>query len=394
MKLKRFLQFGIFGVIVILVIVGLFYSLANKTTSPIISFVGEKPTPVAKEKKTEAVIVSVGDIFLHDTNINAAFNPTTKTYDFGSVFSAVADYFTDADLSTAWLGAVYDPQGPYSGYPLFKSPPALIETLQNIGMDAVFRTNHAMDFGVKGLNLTTQILEQHNIAQIASAATEEDSKKIFVYQKDDLKIAYLGYIYGMNGLPIPQPWMANLIDHEKIKNDIAQAKQQVDFVVVALHFGNEYERFPNAWQKETVQKIADAGADLIIGSHVHVIQPVDTVTTTDGRTVYVAYGLGNFYCDQRDRYTDAGMILKYKIEKNDGKTTLKEISYLPTAVVRYKENGKNQFKVLPAKEYIDLYEQGQAPFLSATNFSRLKQVYQDTVEHLDNPGIGFVESRE
>lgn len=356
------------------------------------SFNQAKEQDETELKTTEVNIISVGDIFLHTNNLAAAFDPATKTYNFDSVFSSVADYFKGADLATAWLGGVMDATGPYTGYPLFKSPVALIDTLQAIGLDVAFRTNHTMDFGVKGLNMTTDILDKHAIAQVAASATEENSKKPFIYQKDNLKIAYLGYIYGMNGLPIPEPWMINLIDLDKIQKDIIEAKKQSDFVVVALHFGTEYERYPNQWQKETAQKIADAGADMIIGSHPHVIQPTDVVTSADGRKVYVAYSLGNFYCGQRDQYTDSGMILKYTIEKTGPDTKLKEIGYIPTWVAEFRENGKTQYKILPDKKYIDLYQQGQANFLTPAKFNRLQQAYQETTQHLNNPAIQFVET--
>ena len=392
-----FIILGIF-VILGLVICGYYFSL-NRTVGTVlpISNTADIVLPIDNNKtekpeiKTEAIIISVGDIFLHDTNFNSVFNASTKSYNFDSVFLPVADYFNNADLSTAWLGGVMDAKGPYAGYPLFKSPVALIDTLQNIGLDVVFRTNHTMDYGIKGLKSTTEILDTHNISQVAAYATEENSKKIFIFQKDDLKIAYLGYIYGMNGLPIPEPWMINLIDLNKIQSDISEAKKQSDFVIVALHFGNEYQRYPSAWQKDTAQKIADYGADMIIGSHPHVIQPVEMVNSSDGRKVYVAYSLGNFYCGQREHYTDAGMILKYTIEKIQGETRLKEIRYIPTWVAQYKENGKNQYKILPSKKYIDLYQQGQANFLSLANYNRLKQTYQETVQHLNNPDIGFIE---
>jgi poly-gamma-glutamate synthesis protein (capsule biosynthesis protein) len=249
-----------------------------------------------------------------------------------------------------------------------------------------------MDFGKSGLEKTTKILQERNINQIAAHATETDSKNIFIYQKGDLKIAILGYIYGMNGLPIPKPWMIDLIDLKKIKSDVAIAKTQADFVIVALHFGNEYERFPNKWQKSTVKQIADYGADMIIGSHPHVLQTVDMVTSTDGRPVFVAYGLGNFYCGQRMHYTDAGVILKYTIEKNNGVAKLKSFSFVPTWVAEYKDKGKTQYKILPSKQFIDLYQQGKASFLSTANSNRLKATYQETIKHLTNKKIGFFES--
>jgi len=346
----------------------------------------------AETASTEVTVVSVGDIFLHSNNLSAAYDAKTKKYNFNPAFSLVADYFKNADLSTAWLGGVMATSGPYTGYPSFKSPAALVDALQNMGLDVAFRTNHTMDFGTKGLDKTTRIMQDHNINQIAAHATEADSKNIFIYQKGDLKIAVLGYIYGMNGLPIPKPWMINLIDLKKIKSDVAKAKTQADFVIVALHFGNEYERYPNKWQKSVVKQIANDGADMIIGSHPHVLQTVDMVTSTDGRPVFVAYGLGNFYCGQRMHYTDASTILKYTIEKTNGVVKLKSIGFVPTWVAEYKDKGKTQYKILPSKQYIDLYNAGKAAFLSKVNFNRLKTTYQETVKHLTNLKIGFLES--
>ena len=362
-----------------------------KTEPQTIKITPPLPTPPIINK-TEATIISVGDIFLHQSNLDSALEPDKKTYNFDDSFSPVVNYFQEADLSTAWLGGVISTKGPYKGYPLFRSPVELVETLKNIGLDVVFRTNHTMDDGIKGLETTTKILEENNINQIAGYATEEASQNTFIYQKDDLKIAFLGYIYGMNGLPIPKPWMINLIDLEKIKNDVEKAKEKSDFIVVALHFGTEYERYPNKWQKDIVQKIADFGADMIIGSHPHVLQTTEMITTTDGRKVFVAYGLGNFFCGQRKHYTDSGMILKYTIEKEGQETKLKEAKYIPTWVAKYIENGKYKFKILPSKEYLKLYEEGKANFLSLENYKHLQTTYKETLEHLNNPEIGFIET--
>lgn len=349
------------------------------------------PYPEAAAKSTEIEIVSVGDIFLHTNNLSAAYDSKMKIYKFDEIFAPVAEHFKDADLSTAWIGGVYEDNGPYAGYPLFRSPATLLDALQNIGLDIALRTNHTLDYGTKGFNTTSDQLQKRDISQIGAHTTEEDSQKIFYYEKDNFKIAVVGYIYGMNGITIPKPWMIELIDLEKIKKDIATAKKNADFVVVALHFGTEYERFPSKWQKSTVQTIADNGADFIIGSHPHVIQTVDQIKTKDGRNVFVAYGLGNFYCGQRFHYTDAGVILKYVVEKDAEGTRLKSVGYMPTWVAEYRANGKLQDKILPSKEYIGLYENKQAGFLSAANYGRLKQTYKETVEHLDKPAIGFTE---
>lgn len=391
MNLKNFLLI-IVSIIFILAAAGCIYTLLNKKVAPsTTSIVPLTAPPNFVVDKTEALIVSVGDVFIHQSVLDSVFEIEKNIYNFNDAFSPIADYFKEADLVTAWLGGVMDIKGPYKGYPLFKSPAELAETLKNIGLDIVFRTNHTLDYGEKGLKTTTEILEKNNINQIAAYPTEEASENIFIYQKDNLKIAFLGYIYGMNGISIPKPWMINLIDLEKIKNDVNRAKEKADFVVVALHFGTEYERYPNKMQKNIVKEIADFGADMIIGSHPHVIQPAEMITSTDGRKVFVAYGLGNFFCGQRQHYTDAGMILKYTIEKIGEEVKLKNVGYIPTWVAKYKENDKYKFKILPSKKYLKLYEEGMADFLSLENYKRLQETYQETLEHLNKPEIGFSE---
>jgi len=346
---------------------------------------------LAEEKVTSITIASVGNIFIHKSVLEAVWQPKDKTYDFFSPFTEVLPYLKESDLTTAWLGGALDTSGPYTGYPLFKSPEDLAEAMKDVGFDIVFRTNHTLDYGAKGLENTTAILKRYGIKQIGAYISEEESKEIPVYEKDSLRIAFLSYTYGTNGIPIPKPWMVNLIDTTKIKEDIKRAKEVSDFIIVALHFGIEYQRRPNQEQKRIVSTLAENGADLIIGSHPHVIQPVELLTTNNGKKVYVAYSLGNFFCGQRMRFTDTGMILRYRIEKKNGKIDLKEIKYLPTWIAKYKKEGRYQFKILPIKKALKEYEESKLEYLRRENYERMKSAYQETISHIDNPAIGFTE---
>ncbi len=352
-------------------------------------------TKRAKEinrKETIVAIVSVGDIFIHKSVLDASYRSEDKTYDFNGCFEPIADDLREADLATAWFGGVLSASGPYTGYPLFKTPEALAQAMKETGFDIVFRTNHTMDYGEKGLLTTTHILRKYGIEQIGAYASEEASRKIFVYKKDSLRVAFLGYIYGMNGLPIPKSWMVNLIDTTKIREDIERAKGISDFVIVALHFGREYERYPDEEQKRIARKTAEYGADLIIGSHPHVIQPVEVLTLSNGKKVYVAYSLGNFFCGQRMRFTDTGIILKYKIAKAEGRVLLKEINYLPVWIAKYQEKGKYQFKILPIRKALEIYERGGLEYLKEKDYKRMKEAHEETIKHIDNLEIGFVEA--
>ncbi|MBS4015065.1 MAG: CapA family protein [Candidatus Latescibacteria bacterium] len=329
-------------------------------------------------------IISVGDIFIHQSVLDAVYDKQSKSHDFSPYFQEVAADLQNADLATCWFGGVLDSVGTYTGYPSFKSPQALAQTMKNAGFDIAFRTNHTMDYGEKGLRTTTAIFNKYNIEQIGAYISEEQSRKIYVYEKDSLKVSFLSYTYGMNGIPIPKAWMVNLIDTVKIKQDIEQAKLISDFVIVALHFGEEYQRYPNQNQKRLVGKIEQYGANLIIGSHPHVIQPVERINN-----IYIAYCLGNFFCGQRMRYCDAGVMLKYTIVKEKDSVYLKEISYIPTWNAKYLEQNQYRFKILPITKNT-VIDKENYPFLSDDNLKRMRQAYDETVEHLDKPGLNFI----
>lgn len=337
----------------------------------------------------EIRIISVGDIFIHQSVLKSIYQKETKSYNFYPCFEELETYLNSADVVTCWFGGVLDTVGPYTGYPCFKTPENLAEVLKKVGFKIIFRTNHTLDYGERGLRITTSILKKYNLIQIGAYITEDEIKEIYVFEKDNIKISFLSYTYGPNGITIPKPWMVNLIDLEKIKKDIEKAKRISDFVIVALHFGKEYERFPNSEQKKIVKEISKFGADMIISSHPHVIQPVEIIEIDD-KKVFVAYSLGNFFCGQRKRYTDTGIMLKYIIDKKDDTAFLKRVSYIPCWIAKYKEKEKYKFKILPIKKFLRLYKEGKINYLTKENIFRMKEALKETIGHIDNPKINFV----
>lgn len=350
--------------------------------------------PVRKMKLDKPVVItiaSVGDVFIHKSVLDAVYEPENKTYNFFSPFAEIAPDLQDADLATAWFGGALDTVGPYTGYPVFKTPSTLASALKQAGFDILFRTNHTLDDGERGLQSTCAILKKYGISQVGAYGSEEESRNIFVYEKGSLRVAFLSYTYGTNGIPIPRPWMVNLIDTDKIKTEIKKAKAFADFVIVALHFGTEYERNPNREQRRIVTCLADNGADFIIGSHPHVLQPVECLTLPCGKRVYVAYSLGNFFCGQRMRFTDTGVILKYQIVKRKGRAELASITYRPVWIAKYQVAGRYRFQILPIKKALALYQDGKLPYLTSAHVQRMKEAHQETVSHINNPEIGFTE---
>ncbi len=334
---------------------------------------------------TTITIISVGDIFIHQSMLDAVYDMKVKSYDFIPCFQEVAPYLQNVDMATAWFGGVLDSVGPYSGYPSFKTPETFASAMKQAGFDIVFRTNHTMDYGERGLKSTANILKKYDIEQIGAYISRGESENIYIYEKDGIKISFLSYTYGMNDILVPKPWMVNFIDTLKIKEDIKKAKIISGFVIVALHFGIEYQRYPNQEQKQLVRKITQYGADMIIGSHPHVTQPVELLNNK----VFVAHSLGNFFCGQRMQYCDVGIMLKYTIAKEKDSIYLKEVKYIPTWTAKYQENDNYKFKILPITKNTQITKENYN-FLSDDNINRMKQAFNETIKHIDKPDINFI----
>ncbi|NLY49452.1 MAG: CapA family protein [Firmicutes bacterium] len=272
-----------------------------------------------------------------------------QVYDFRPAFAAVKPHLSAADITVANLETILDDSRPYRGYPRFNSPAALAKALQDAGVNIVITANnHALDQGERGVLSTLANLKDAGLLAIGTYAQEEDRAPLILTVKG-FKLAFLAYTTTTNGLPLPKgkDYLVNLWQAEQAAADIAAARAEgAEFVVVSLHFGQEYQRQPSKEQEEVVQQLVTAGADLILGSHPHVVQPIVEIEkpSGDGR-VLVAYSLGNFISNQKDPYTDQGLILYATLRRHPltGRVGLASYWELPTRVLRGKE-----IKVVPA----------------------------------------------
>ncbi|MEO0288926.1 MAG: CapA family protein [candidate division WOR-3 bacterium] len=330
------------------------------------------------------IIISTGDIFLHTSNIDDA-SVEEKKYSFDYVFEDVKEFLKMADVTTCWFGGVVDTEPPFSGYPFFKSPLEILQTLKNSGFDILLRTNHVYDFGQEGLKRTNSFINDLSLKQIGGYSTREESKKILMFKKGNIKIAFLSYTYGTNGLIPRNNWEVNLIDFDKIESDIEKSRKMADFVVVFFHYGNEYERRESQFQKKVAYFAASKGADLIIGSHPHVVQPLDSFLFDGGRKVYTIYSLGNFYCGQRKKYTNSGVVLKVFLEKSrrtQEKTKLMKIMFYPTYIIKNSNKATQRYKVVFSNNYLKKH-----PFDKDTLTENIKNSVLDLHELLPSKYI-------
>ncbi|WP_377888053.1 CapA family protein [Alkalihalobacillus sp. R86527] len=292
---------------------------------------------------------AVGDILIHDRVYENA--ETDNGFDFMPMLKAVQGELEQADITFANQETVIGGTSiGLSSYPSFNSPQEVGDALKATGVDVVsMANNHTLDRGEKALQSAIKHWKEIGMLYTGSYLSSEEQSKIRTIKKDDITVSFLAYTYGTNGIrpPANKPYLVNYIDKEKITKDIQKAKSVSDAVVVSMHFGNEYERLPNNFQLDLSSFIAESGADIILGHHPHVLQPVEWINTTDGRKVFVAYSLGNFLSGQKYNYKDIGGILTLTIEKKNfrGETTVNVTSpaFFPTFV----EKG---YRVKPLKD--------------------------------------------
>ena len=314
----------------------------------------EKRTNDADSIRT-VTISFVGDLMCHSPQLKFA-QVSQDSFDFKPVFREVKKYLTEADLTIGNLETtISGKENRYSGYPLFNSPGEYLEALKDAGFDILLTANnHSLDRGKKGVIRTIEMIKNNGMESIGSYHSQQDRDSIRVFNINGIKIAILSYTYGLNGNYIAnnERFLVNVIDTALMKQDILSARNKnADVILVYFHFGDEYQRKPNSFQKEIVKRAIDYGADLIIGSHPHVIQPVEYFSSKKNKigNGLIAYSLGNFISNQRWRYSDSGVILNLTFTKNKSSQNvcLSKTEFIPTWVFKGKVENKNQFVILP-----------------------------------------------
>jgi len=345
----------------------------------------EKNTePVLKDSILSATICFVGDLMCHSTQFNYA-KVDADSFDFTGVYREVKPYLSKSDLTIGNLETVIAGKNEgYSGYPYFNVPDDFVYALKDAGFDLlVTANNHALDQGWEGVKRTIEVINENRLYQTGTFISQEDRDSIRIFNISSIKIAVLAYSENTNGLPIPKgkDFVINLIDEELIRKDIIKAREKnVDIVLVHLHYGIEYLREPNDYQKEIVQKIIELGADIIIGGHPHVIQPIDFFKTNDTKidSGFVAYSMGNFISNQRWRYSDAGLILNIHISKNilTDYIYISEVNYLPTWVFKGETEKGREYVILPSQLSVDT----TYAFLTKQDQKLMQEAFSDTKE--------------
>lgn len=349
---------------------------------------GEKQNVAGLSNSTVTITISaVGDIMCHSVQFDyAQFGK--DSFDFNPVFKRVSEYLSKSDFTFGNLETVLaGKKAKYTGYPRFNSPSELLDALKNSGFDLLTTSNnHALDRGEVGILRTINELNERSINYNGTYVSQFDHDSIRIFDIKGVTIAFLAYSYGTNGNPIPKnkPYLINLIDYDFIRRDIQTAKSKnPDIVLVHYHFGEEYQREANYYQKTIVDSTINMGADIIIGGHPHVLQPIEFIKSKRSvfDSVFVAYSLGNFISNQRKKYSDAGGILTLHISKNFYKKSIKisEVEFIPTWVFKGNIGNKNEFIILPT---ITSMNDSSITFMNKNHIRKLRESLADTKEVL------------
>jgi poly-gamma-glutamate capsule biosynthesis protein CapA/YwtB (metallophosphatase superfamily) len=363
----------------------------------------EIPAPKKTQKPVDesclidcVTIAAIGDIMVHGAQLKSAWDDGNQSYDFESVFAQVKDLLSAADLTIGNLETTLPGREElYSGYPQFGAPDALAAALKGAGVDILnTANNHACDKGDRGLVRTIKVLDTYGLLHVGTYQnkTAYETQRILIVERNHIRIALLSYTYGTNDVAIPAGTYIGLIDQQQMTEDIKLARaQNPDFIICLLHWGTEYERYPDDSQKAMIASLFSEGVDIVLGGHPHVLQPFELQSVTDKygdtRPRLVIYSLGNFVSNQRDRYRDGGIIFNFTLQKHNspdkGKTlNITDVHYTPTWVYVHHTTFKNQFYVLPIPRYL---ENDQPLQLPDDDYQKMLTFYKDTQLHLQ-PG--------
>ena len=357
--------------------------------------------------ETYATVISTGDIMVHSTQLTGA-KTSSGEYDFSAFFKEASPYFKAADLAVANLEVTFGgtESGQYSGYPVFNTPDTLADAIKDSGLNfLVTANNHAYDTGLFGLKRTAQVLKQKNINFIGTREST-DAPNYAVKEINGIKLGIANFTYETSGQVAGRKYLngaiiaeeandlINSFSYERIDEFYQDSADMIskmksdgaDYIVFYMHWGNEYKLSPDTWQKTIAQKLSNLGVNMIIGSHPHVIEPVELIRSEDGESTTVCiYSVGNCVSNQRQEimdscpsgHTEDGVLFSFTLKKDKDGVTLNSLDLIPTWVNKYKGGSGYQYTIYP----LESAEDGSAKYsLDSAAAAKATKSYERTKE--------------
>ena len=308
----------------------------------------EAPTS-APDTTARITLLFAGDLMQHITQIKAAQMPD-GSYDYTDCFAQVKPLIEEADVAIANLEVTMGGK-PYRGYPCFSAPDEYLFAIRDAGFDVLLTANnHCLDSGQKGLERTVRMLDSLQIPYCGTYVNPQARTERYplLIEKKGFRIALLNYTYGTNGLVVKAPNVVNYIDTTQMATDILAAQaQHPDAIIACMHWGVEYQMLPNAAQKQLTDWLFGKGVTHVIGSHPHVVQPMELRGEMGTEQAHVvAYSLGNYLSNMYKKDTDGGLMVTLELEK-DSTVRLRDCHYQLVWVSRPASSGKKVHRLIP-----------------------------------------------
>lgn len=343
--------------------------------------------------KQQLEILAVGDNLIHKEIYSSAYRKD-GSYCFDSVYAPVKDFISKADIRIVNQETVFiDKKTEYASFPIFATPLSVADALAAVGFNVVTHaSNHALDKGQRGLRVTLNYWrEKYPEIEIAGIYEKGAPQKPSVIERNGVKVAILNFTESLNGhLPLPfDHYRVNRLrnsDKKKIAEQIAQAKKLADIVVVCPHWGCEYLYEPINRQKEWAAFFARCNVDLVIGTHPHVLEPLETLRRADGEEMPVYYSLGNFVSCQVKAGTALGGMARIVFEKDGQGCRIKERELIP--LIMHADEGFKSFRVYFLKDYSEMMASSNQIFKAVRrirgidmSYSLQKKLYEDILSY-------------
>ena len=309
---------------------------------------------VIVESEKTVKLAAVGDALIHENILNSG-KQKDGSYNYDAIFEHMKDYLSGFDVKIINQETifVYDSKK-FGGYPSFGTPKEVGDAMRAAGFNVITcATNHAYDRKEIGIQNTLDYWRKYKDSVLVTGiyGSQQDYDTLAIREYNGIKIAFLNYTTLLNSGAIKEPYYIRMYKEAAALKEIQAAKKKADFVIVLPHWGVEYEHEPSEKQEKMAKKLAEAGADAIIGCHPHVVQPVKVIKTSDGRRVPCYYSLGNFVSNMFWFKCQLEGLAELEIVKWNGETTLRSAEYTP--IVNHMSKDDTKFTVYLLSDYTD-----------------------------------------
>ncbi|MCH3967113.1 MAG: CapA family protein [Atopobiaceae bacterium] len=312
--------------------------------------------PAVTSTSTSIDLMMVGDVLVHQGVWQSGLQGD-GSYNFDHLFAHMADDAAAADIALVNQETILGgTQMGLSTYPSFNSPQEIGDAEAAIGITHVTcASNHCLDMGYAGIQSELDFWHASHpeVTPLGIAESQEAHDAITVFEKDGFKVALLNYTYGTNvgSLPSEAPWCCDILDEPTVTQGVADAREQADLVVLMPHWGTEYDLGSDDYQRGWAQTLCDAGVDVVIGTHPHVIEPVEVMAGADGHKMLVFWSLGNFVSCQAEAARMVGGMAKVSMVKDSSGARVSSYEFDP--LVDQKVSGTAAMTTYHLAEYTD-----------------------------------------